>query len=209
MRLNSAVLELCRRMSRAMLRNPLPSADAFLRKRLDASLEDMLGDLPNVNFAEQVKQPLKGLRVAPYYGCLIVRPFYEGNPEYPMHMDELLKVLGATRRRVMGTLLLEYGFLGLFTALVAAVSPALVYFSRFFIQETLLVISDGSSAACSSASTSPRTSAGTRSNTPTTSSGRAASPGPLSGLHTASANSTSRACSASSASRMTSRYQRE
>ncbi|SDR98684.1 AraC-type DNA-binding protein [Halopseudomonas xinjiangensis] len=49
------------RMSRALLRNPLPSADAFLRKRLDASLEDMLGDLPNVNFAEQVKQRIRVL----------------------------------------------------------------------------------------------------------------------------------------------------
>ena len=33
----------------------------------------------------------------------------------------VLKVLGATRRRIMGTLLLEYGLLGLVTALVAAV----------------------------------------------------------------------------------------
>ena len=49
------------RMSRAMLRNPLSTADAFLRKRLDASLEDMLGDLPNVNFAEQVKQRIRVL----------------------------------------------------------------------------------------------------------------------------------------------------
>lgn len=33
----------------------------------------------------------------------------------------VLKVLGATRRRIMGTLLLEYGLLGLVTALVAAI----------------------------------------------------------------------------------------
>ena len=33
----------------------------------------------------------------------------------------VLKVLGATRRRIMGTLLLEYGLLGLVTALVASV----------------------------------------------------------------------------------------
>lgn len=47
---------------------------------------------------EKVVKPLKGLRVAPYYGCMIVRPDYEnrfGNPEYPMVMDELLSVLGA------------------------------------------------------------------------------------------------------------------
>jgi heterodisulfide reductase subunit B len=43
-----------------------------------------------------VKRPLKGLRVAPYYGCQVVRP-YGGfdNPEYPMKMDELFTWLGA------------------------------------------------------------------------------------------------------------------
>lgn len=49
---------------------------------------------------EQIKakavQSLKGLRVAPYYGCQIVRPF-DGfdNPEYPMKMDEMFMWLGA------------------------------------------------------------------------------------------------------------------
>ncbi len=46
--------------------------------------------------AEKVTQPLKGLRVAPYYGCLIVRPESPYNPEYPTHMDDLLSTLGAT-----------------------------------------------------------------------------------------------------------------
>lgn len=49
------------RMNRQLMRNPLPTADAFLRKRLDASLEDMLSDLPNVEFAEQVKQRIRAL----------------------------------------------------------------------------------------------------------------------------------------------------
>lgn len=46
----------------------------------------------------RVVRPLKGLRVAPYYGCMIVRPDPENrfdNPEYPMALDRLLKVLGA------------------------------------------------------------------------------------------------------------------
>ena len=47
----------------------------------------------------KVKKPLYGLRLAPYYGCLIVRPGYGGsvdNPEYPTGMDHLLQCLGAT-----------------------------------------------------------------------------------------------------------------
>ncbi|MFC1961365.1 CoB--CoM heterodisulfide reductase iron-sulfur subunit B family protein, partial [Chloroflexota bacterium] len=63
-----------------------------VRHLLDIMVEDVGYD----EIAAHVGQPLKGLRVAPYYGCLIVRPFYEGNPEYPTHMDKLLEVLGAT-----------------------------------------------------------------------------------------------------------------
>jgi heterodisulfide reductase subunit B len=48
--------------------------------------------------AEKVTKPLYNLRVAPYYGCLIVRPGYQekfDNPEYPMSLDNLLSKLGA------------------------------------------------------------------------------------------------------------------
>ncbi|MBN2502739.1 MAG: CoB--CoM heterodisulfide reductase iron-sulfur subunit B family protein [Anaerolineales bacterium] len=48
--------------------------------------------------AEQVSKPLYNLRVAPYYGCLIVRPDYPGDfdsTEYPMDMDDLMTTLGA------------------------------------------------------------------------------------------------------------------
>jgi len=47
---------------------------------------------------QKVVRPLKGLRVAPYYGCMVVRPDPEnrfGSPEYPTILDELMKVLGA------------------------------------------------------------------------------------------------------------------
>lgn len=43
-------------------------------------------------------RPLQGLRVAPYYGCMIVRPgFHNGDddPEYPMTLDHILEALGA------------------------------------------------------------------------------------------------------------------
>jgi heterodisulfide reductase subunit B len=46
----------------------------------------------------RVTRPLKGLRVAPYYGCMVARPYPDnrlGNPEYPMALDRLLKALGA------------------------------------------------------------------------------------------------------------------
>ena len=41
-------------------------------------------------------QPLTGLRVAPYYGCQVVRPMNGfDSTEYPMKMDELFTWLGA------------------------------------------------------------------------------------------------------------------
>lgn len=44
----------------------------------------------------KVVQPLSGLRVAPYYGCQIVRPLNGfDNPEYPMKLDEMFEWLGA------------------------------------------------------------------------------------------------------------------
>jgi heterodisulfide reductase subunit B len=46
----------------------------------------------------KVVRPLKGLRVAPYLGCMVPRPDYQhrwSNPEYPNELDRLLKALGA------------------------------------------------------------------------------------------------------------------
>lgn len=43
-----------------------------------------------------VKHPLKGLRVAPYYGCQIVRPYATFDDQFfPMSMDLLLSAVGA------------------------------------------------------------------------------------------------------------------
>lgn len=45
-----------------------------------------------------VKQPLTGLKVACYYGCLVTRPpqlTQAEHAEYPMQMDDLLRALGA------------------------------------------------------------------------------------------------------------------
>jgi heterodisulfide reductase subunit B len=44
-----------------------------------------------------VKRPLKGLRVAPYYGCQIARPYgIEDDTDNPTMLDRLLEVIGAT-----------------------------------------------------------------------------------------------------------------
>lgn len=45
---------------------------------------------------KRVKHPLKGLKVAPYYGCQIVRPYATFDDQYnPVTMDRLLEALGA------------------------------------------------------------------------------------------------------------------
>jgi len=46
----------------------------------------------------KVTRPLEGLKVAAYYGCLLTRPpkvTLAEDPEYPTHMDEVLRALGA------------------------------------------------------------------------------------------------------------------
>ncbi|MBI4937916.1 MAG: CoB--CoM heterodisulfide reductase iron-sulfur subunit B family protein [Nitrosomonadales bacterium] len=50
------------------------------------------------NLAKKVTRPLKGLRVACYYGCLLVRPKEVAfdDSENPMIMENLVRALGAT-----------------------------------------------------------------------------------------------------------------
>ncbi len=46
---------------------------------------------------KRVKNPLTGLKVAPYYGCQIVRPYSTFDDQYnPTTMDRLLEALGCT-----------------------------------------------------------------------------------------------------------------
>jgi heterodisulfide reductase subunit B len=61
-------------------------------------LDIVVNDVGLDAIAEKVVKPLTGLRVAPYYGCMVVRPDLDNHysdHEYPQEMDELLKVLGA------------------------------------------------------------------------------------------------------------------
>lgn len=49
------------------------------------------------NILKMIKHPLKGLKVAPYYGCLITRPLQENSfdsVEQPQSMDKILSACG-------------------------------------------------------------------------------------------------------------------
>ncbi|MEX2453664.1 MAG: FtsX-like permease family protein [Rhodospirillaceae bacterium] len=59
--------------------------------------------------------------VAILAGTLVLAGAIAAGHRRRVYDSVILKVLGATRRRIMGTLLLEYGLLGLFTALVSSV----------------------------------------------------------------------------------------
>lgn len=61
-------------------------------------LEVVVSDVGLGRVCAHVARPLKALRVAPYYGCLLTRPEIPGHthddPEQPTSLDELLKALG-------------------------------------------------------------------------------------------------------------------
>ena len=85
--------------------------DAELRARVNASLPRpfqgtsavkhplyVIVDDLGLDALPHIPKPLHGLRVAPYYGCVLTRPTYldpPDDPEYPMAMDHLLEALGA------------------------------------------------------------------------------------------------------------------
>jgi heterodisulfide reductase subunit B len=49
--------------------------------------------------AAKVTRPFAGLKIACYYGCLLTRPpkvTLADDPEYPTHMDEVVKAIGCT-----------------------------------------------------------------------------------------------------------------
>ena len=61
-------------------------------------LDVIINDVGLDKVKEKVVRPLKGLRVAPYLGCMVPRPDYEkrwSDHEHPNELDRLLKALGA------------------------------------------------------------------------------------------------------------------
>ncbi len=59
-------------------------------------LDVIVDDIGETAIRDKVVRPLTGLKLAPYYGCQVVRPIADGDDtEYPMKMDHLLTWLGA------------------------------------------------------------------------------------------------------------------
>jgi heterodisulfide reductase subunit B len=60
-------------------------------------LDIVVNDIGNEKLASLVTRPLEGLKVAPYYGCQIVRPGVEfDDPDDPQCMDRMIEALGAS-----------------------------------------------------------------------------------------------------------------
>jgi heterodisulfide reductase subunit B len=67
------------------------------RVRVRHLLELLVTDIGVKAIAQRVQRRLTGIRIAPYYGCLVVRPYAEfDGPDLPTSMDRLLEALGAT-----------------------------------------------------------------------------------------------------------------
>ncbi len=60
-------------------------------------LDVLVNDIGLEKISQHVKSPLKGLKVACYYGCQIVRPYADFDDQHnPAVMDRLMQALGAT-----------------------------------------------------------------------------------------------------------------
>jgi len=69
------------------------SGDTPVRHPLDV----LINDVGLEAIKQKVRKPLKGLKVATYYGCQLVRPYATFDDQYnPTTMDRLLETLGAS-----------------------------------------------------------------------------------------------------------------
>jgi heterodisulfide reductase subunit B len=72
--------------------------DVYVAHFLEILRDDLGWDEEPGSLAERVKRPLTGLKVAPYYGCLLLRPYEEiglDDPEDPRILHDLVRALGA------------------------------------------------------------------------------------------------------------------
>jgi len=64
--------------------------------RIRHPLDVLVNDLGIKEISKNVKYPLKGIRVASYYGCQVVRPYATfDDARNPVSMDEIVKAIGA------------------------------------------------------------------------------------------------------------------
>jgi heterodisulfide reductase subunit B len=64
--------------------------------RVRHPLDVLVNDIGLKAVAAKVRRPLKGIRIASYYGCQMTRPFTTfDDPFYPTTMDSLMRALGA------------------------------------------------------------------------------------------------------------------
>lgn len=85
----------------ALLDAPVPDLDEKGNEPLPDTFSILQILLENVGLEgirEKVKKPLAGLKIAPYYGCLLTRPagiMHFDREENPVSMDQVLEALGA------------------------------------------------------------------------------------------------------------------
>jgi heterodisulfide reductase subunit B len=87
--------ELAKKVNEALASGDLSYDPGTLKVR--HLIDIVVNDIGYDTIAEKVVRPLTGLRIAPYYGCLIVRPELGeplDDPEYPMFLDRLMEALG-------------------------------------------------------------------------------------------------------------------
>lgn len=72
--------------------------DVYVTHFLEILRDELGWEGESGGLAERVKRPLTGLKVAPYYGCLLLRPYDEiglDDPEDPHILHDLVRALGA------------------------------------------------------------------------------------------------------------------
>lgn len=114
--LNMDMLTLCSACFFTLRRaNKLLREDSNIKNKVDETLKGtglnynqgvgvrhylsvLADDIGFEKISEYVKVPLKGLKVAPYYGCMLIRPpavVDFDDPEHPRSLDNLVNALGA------------------------------------------------------------------------------------------------------------------
>jgi heterodisulfide reductase subunit B len=82
----------------AKINSSLNKAGLHYNGRVDVRhpIDVLVNDYGLENIAKRVKTPLKGVKVACYYGCQILRPYATFDDQYhPETMEKLMKTIGA------------------------------------------------------------------------------------------------------------------